>query len=111
MTETRPPARLPLRFALPATLGFIQFGRSRKRRMETKKFLRLLRQGYGLFAAKLRFKPHDFIPSKDLLTGHRVSAALAPGRISFSNPRGCPFDAMVLKRLPRAEAGSAHAMQ
>lgn len=42
-----PPARLRLRFALPATLCLIQFGRSRKRRMETKKFLWLLRQGYS----------------------------------------------------------------
>lgn len=46
------------RSALPATLCFIHFGRSRQREMETKKFLRLTRQDYGLFGAKICFKPH-----------------------------------------------------
>ena len=46
-----------LRSALPATLCFIHLGRSWQRKMETKKFLRLSRQDYGLFAAKICFKP------------------------------------------------------
>ncbi len=54
-----PRRRLCSRFALPATLCFIQFGRSRERQMETKKFLQLSRQGYGLFTAKIWFKSHD----------------------------------------------------
>ena len=45
-----------LRSALPATLCFIHLGRSWQREMETKKFLRLSRQDYGLFAAKICFK-------------------------------------------------------
>ena len=44
------------RSALPATLCFIHLGRSWQREMETEKFLRLSRQDYGLFAAKIWFK-------------------------------------------------------
>jgi hypothetical protein len=52
-----PAARLCLSSALPATLCFIHCGRSWQREMETKKFLRLSRQDYGLFAAKICSKP------------------------------------------------------
>src|ERR1035441_2739767 len=52
-----PPGTITLTICTSGNIMLYQFGRSRKRRMETKKFLRLLRQGYGIFAAKICFKP------------------------------------------------------
>jgi hypothetical protein len=67
-------ASLCLRSALPATLCFIHFRRSWQRELETKKFLRLSRQDYGLFAAKICFKPQL------LLLSLLVAAAVIPDR-------------------------------
>jgi len=58
------PAARCLRSALPATLCFIHFGRSWQRELETKKFLRLSRQDYGLFAARICFKPQLLLLSE-----------------------------------------------
>src|SRR5437868_622391 len=56
-----------LRSALPATLCFMQVGRSSECETETKQLLRHPRQGYGLFAANLWFKSHGLSSLRSLL--------------------------------------------